>query len=52
MGYDALSFIVHAKLSRHNSERDERDNQLWKELKEEIEILCEQHAEIGAHTSP
>lgn len=52
MGYDAVSFTVHARLSRHNDERDVRDNQFWEEIREEIESYLENYPEINAMVAP
>lgn len=42
MGYEAVSLLVAARLSRHNDERDERDDRSWEELKRRVaEILAE-----------
>ncbi len=36
MGYDSRNWTVVARLSRHNSERDMNDNELWNELTERL----------------
>ena len=32
MGYDSRKLVVTARVSRHNDERDERDDGLWDEF--------------------
>ena len=39
MGYNQESLTIHAYLSSHNDERDERDEALWAELRERIGTL-------------
>lgn len=41
MGRDRVSLEVYATLSRHNSEEDIEDNELWEEIKSEIRALLE-----------
>lgn len=44
MGYDRVIWRgeVHARVSRHNSWRDERDNKLWDEMRERLEKAVEE----------
>ena len=41
MGFDSRRIEITAKVSRHNSARDERDDALWQLLLAEIRILLE-----------
>lgn len=41
MGYDLHQAILTARLSRHNSEQDERDNQALEDFKMEINALIQ-----------
>lgn len=48
MGYDARSWSVHGRVSRHNSERDIRDNELWRKMTAELSAVCNktEYAEV------
>lgn len=41
MGRDVVKLKITATLSRHNSEDDIIDNELWEEIKNEIRCLLE-----------
>jgi hypothetical protein len=41
MGYEGTELVIHATLDRHGGDKQERDNDLWEELKQEIEKLLE-----------
>jgi hypothetical protein len=40
MGVERKSLTVYATVSRHNSERDERDDELWDLLRTEIAAVA------------
>jgi hypothetical protein len=40
MGREVVALRVETRVSRHNSEEDERDDAAWAELREAIEALC------------
>lgn len=46
MGYEAVSLLVAARLSRHNDERDERDNRSWEEFKRRVSEILADYPEI------
>lgn len=50
MGFNVVSLEVSARLSSHNNERDERDGELWTELRRKIEALTQEprYADISA----
>lgn len=55
MGYDALQFTVHVRLSRHNSTQDRLDDEALEQLKKSIQCLCEcvpAYRDIQAHVGP
>ncbi len=41
MGYNAVRLEVTARLSSHNDERDERDEQLWEKFRRQVQELSE-----------
>lgn len=43
MGRQWVEFKVCAGLSRHNSEQDDIDNELWEELQERIRLIVKEH---------
>ncbi len=42
MGRESIALTISVTVSRHNDERDIRDDRLAQELMEEIETLCRQ----------
>lgn len=43
MGRNCVEFKVIATVSRHNSERDREDDDLWEELQERVRAICMEH---------
>ena len=41
MGNDSISWEVHGRLSRHNSPRDNHDNDLWDKMTAELAAICD-----------
>ena len=39
MGYDNDRLVVTARLSSHNSERDQEDRETWEEFKQVVDAL-------------
>jgi hypothetical protein len=48
MGYEQMSLVISATVSRHNSDRDKRHDELWQEVKDRIDEIIEdpKYAEI------
>jgi hypothetical protein len=51
MGYNVHKADITVRLSSHNDERDERDAELWMELRGKIADLCadERYADISPY---
>lgn len=45
MGYHTDSLTIHARLERHNSDDDRRDDAAWERLKAEINALIDSDPE-------
>jgi hypothetical protein len=39
MGFERVTFVITATLSRHNSDKDERHDKLWDEVTKRIEEI-------------
>lgn len=51
MGYDLLTFNGWARVSRHNSSRDNADNSRWNEFVEKLHALTAEYPDIDLDAS-
>ena len=51
MGWDCMTLEINASLDRHGGPEQERDDQLWEELKEEVRKIVEQEKYKPIHAN-